>query len=63
MPREDEGAGKPRSRENENLKPGAPPKPATNPPGSDSSTETDKTLSDPSTGSPNPHRPDTAAGG
>lgn len=55
--------GKPRSREDENLKPGSPPRSATEPPGSESSVKNDKTLSDPSTGAPNPNRPDTAAGG
>ena len=55
--------GKPRSRQDENLKPGAPPRSATEPAGSESSVKTSKTLSDPSTGEPNPSRPDTAAGG
>lgn len=39
--------------ENENLKPGKPPRPATEPKGSERSSKTSKTLTDPATGEPN----------
>jgi len=55
--------GKPRSRQDENLKPGSPPRTSTEPQGSEGSVKNSKTLSDPSTGEPNPGRHDTAAGG
>ncbi len=58
MAREDEAPGKPRSRDDEDLKPGAPPRAATEPPGSRGSSRTDKTLTDPTTGEPNSGRPD-----
>ncbi len=38
--------------ENENLKHGDPPRPATEPAGQEHSTKTDKTLTDPATGAP-----------
>lgn len=38
--------------ENENLKPGAPARPSTEPDGAEGSTATDKTMTDPSTGAP-----------
>jgi len=41
------------STENENLKPGKPPRPATEPHGSEGSSHTNKTRTDPSTGAPN----------
>lgn len=50
------------SVENENLKPGAPPRPRTEPHGSEHSTKTPKTHTDPSTGTPTGGRPDTAGG-
>lgn len=34
--------------------PGQPPRPATEPPGSEGSSDTDKTLTDPATGEPHP---------
>jgi hypothetical protein len=40
------------STENENLKPGRPPRPATEPHGSEHSTKTPKTQTDPATGAP-----------
>ena len=42
-----------RETENENLKPGSPPRPASEPKGSEGSSKTDKTLTDPATGAPN----------
>lgn len=42
-----------RETENENLKPGSPPRPASEPKGSEGSSQTDKTLTDPATGEPN----------
>ena len=39
--------------ENENLKPGKPPRPATEPEGSEDSSKTSKTVADPATGEPN----------
>ena len=42
-----------RETENENLKPGSPPRPASEPSGSEGSSETDKTMTDPATGTPN----------
>jgi len=42
-----------RETENENLKPGSPPRPASEPHGSEASGKTDKTLTDPATGEPN----------
>jgi hypothetical protein len=38
--------------ENENLKPDQPPRPATEPDGSEESTQTSKTRTDPATGTP-----------
>ncbi len=40
-------------RENENLKPGSPARPATEPAGSEGSSSTPKTKTDPATGKPN----------
>ena len=48
--------------ENENLKPGEPPGPSTEPKGSEGSAKTSKTHTDPSTGAPTGGRPDTAGG-
>lgn len=49
-----------RERENENLRiptrEGKPPRAATEPPGSEWSTRSDQTLTDPSSGEPNPRR-------
>ena len=39
--------------ENENLKPGSPPRPATEPKGSEGSSKSPKTATDPATGEPN----------
>jgi hypothetical protein len=38
----------------EDLKPADPPRPATEPKGSEGKARTDKTLTDPATGTPNP---------
>jgi hypothetical protein len=46
-------AGKPATRENANLKPGSPPRPATEPAGSKGSSNSTKTATDPATGAPN----------
>ncbi len=46
--------------ENENLKPGAPPRPSTEPGGAEGSSQTSKTHTDPATGAPTPGRPGTA---
>lgn len=57
------GATRPRGREsaNEDLRvpaePGMPPRPATEPPGSEWSTKTPETATDPATGEPNKARP------
>ncbi len=40
--------------ENANLKPGQPPRPATEPHGSQGTSESDETLTDPATGAPRP---------
>ncbi len=40
--------------ENDNLKAGKPPRPATEPHGSKGSSESDETLTDPATGAPKP---------
>jgi hypothetical protein len=45
-------AAKPGNRENANLKPGSPPRPATEPAGGKSSTRNSKTLTDPGSGEP-----------
>ena len=42
-----------RSTENENLKPGEPPRPATEPGGAEGSSNSGETLTDPATGEPN----------
>ncbi len=44
--------------ENENLKPGGPPRPSTEPQGSEGSTGNAKTRTDPSTGVPTGGTPD-----
>ena len=46
-----------RGTENEMLKPGSPPRPATEPQGAQSSSKTGKTLTDPATGEPNARPP------
>jgi hypothetical protein len=48
--------GKHWNRDDE-QKPGAPPRTATEPKGSQPSTQTDKTLTDPASGEPNPGVP------
>jgi hypothetical protein len=50
QPKDD--AAKPHTRENDNLRPGDPPRPATEPPGSAASTRSSKTLTDPGSGEP-----------
>mgnify|MGYP001547747511 CR=1 FL=1 len=45
-----------RETENENLKPGSPPRPATEPKGAEGSSKTSKTLTDPATGAPQKER-------
>jgi len=57
MTRPQDDAGKPHNRENENLKPGSPPRPATEPAGSEGSTRSAETLTDPGSGEPNPKGP------
>jgi hypothetical protein len=52
MARLDEDAAKPRTRENDNLKPGRPPRPATEPDGSSASTRNGQTRTDPGSGAP-----------
>ena len=52
MKRQNQDAAKPATREDANLKPGAPPRPATEPAGSEGSTKTPKTKTDPATGAP-----------
>lgn len=39
------------------LKPGAPPRPATEPRGGEGSSRNDKTMTDPATGEPQPGKP------
>jgi hypothetical protein len=48
-----------RKNRDEDLKPGSPPRPASHPSGSEDSTRTAKTQTDPATGEPqrNPPRP------
>ena len=45
-----------RTDENDDLKPGRPPRHATQPAGSAKSTRSPDTLTDPGTGAPNPKR-------
>jgi len=45
-----------RTDEMDDLKPGSPPRHATQPPGSNASTRSAETLTDPATGAPNPKR-------
>jgi hypothetical protein len=49
----------PAKTRDEDLKPGSPPRPATEPAGSTGSSDTDKTRTDPATGAPHrtPPRP------
>ena len=58
----DSGREHSNATENENLKPGSPPRPATEPHGAEHSTKTSKTLTDPGTGVPTGERSDTAGG-
>ena len=58
MAEEDRGTG--HERENENLKPGEPPRPSTEPAGSHGSSQTSKTRTDPATGAPTDSPKDTA---
>ena len=59
MSRPQEDAAKPRTSENDNLRPGSPPRPATEPVGGKASTRSSKTLTDPGSGEPTktPNRP------
>ena len=52
MARPNEDAAKPRSRENDNLRPGRPPRPATEPKGAQASVRNRKTATDPGSGEP-----------
>lgn len=52
MPKPEEDGAKPRTRENDNLKPGHPPRPATEPDGARESVRNPKTLTDPGSGEP-----------
>ena len=56
MPRADSDAAKPKDRENDMIKPGSPPRPATEPAGASSSSKNDDTLTDPATGEPQQKR-------
>jgi len=53
MTRPNTDAAKPHATDNANLKPGSPPRPATEPAGSEGSSKTNKTMTDPATGEPN----------
>jgi hypothetical protein len=53
MVRQNEDAAKPRTREDDNLRPDQPPRPATEPPGQAGSTRNRKTATDPGFGAPN----------
>lgn len=44
----------------EDMKPGRPPRPATEPPGAENTSRSNKTLTDPATGALNRDRPDPA---
>ena len=46
-----------RLNRDDDQKPGSPPRPATEPAGSEGSSRSDKTLTDPATGEPNPQPP------
>lgn len=54
MPDRDPNAAKTRD---EDMKPGSPPHPATEPPGAEDSSRNTKTLTNPSTGEPEPGPP------
>ncbi|CAN5132432.1 hypothetical protein BH11PSE2_BH11PSE2_16750 [soil metagenome] len=56
MSRPDDDAAKPRKSENDNMKPGSPPRPATEPDGAAGSVQNSETLTDPGSGEPNPRR-------
>jgi hypothetical protein len=56
MARPEEDAAKPRTRENDNLRPGDPPRPATEPTGKANSTRNADTLTDPGSGEPSRRR-------
>ena len=56
MHADNDDAAKPKTRENDMLKPESPPRPATEPPGAAHSTKNDETLTDPATGEPQPKR-------
>ena len=46
-----------RRNRDDDQKPGSPPRPATEPAGSEGSSRSTKTLTDPATGEPNPQPP------
>ena len=46
-----------RRNRDDDQKPGSPPRPATEPAGSEGSSRSNKTLTDPATGEPNPQPP------
>ena len=50
----------PAAYEGEDLKPGAPPRPAVEPDGADGSTDGGQTKTDPATGEPTPGRANTS---
>jgi hypothetical protein len=52
MARPHQDAAKPRSRENDNLRPDDPPRPATEPRGAKASVRNRKTATDPGSGEP-----------
>lgn len=52
MPRPDDRRPEDARNRDEDMKPGSPPRPATEPPGGGDSTRNAKTLTDPATGAP-----------
>ena len=56
MHADNDDAAQPKARENDMLKPGSPPRPATEPAGAGASTKNSKTQTDPATGQPQPKR-------
>ncbi len=58
MPKSKAGSERGRTDENEDLRPGSPPRHATQPKGSGDSNVSSKTRTDPNTGEPNPKRGD-----
>jgi len=58
MPKSQAGSERSRGDEQEDLRPGSPPRPSTQPKGSGASNVSSKTRTDPNTGAPNPKRGD-----